>query len=62
MYTVYVYIYDKIPFRRHKNQTTSMIRTCPKHGGGETVKRSTGMETIRVKETRLTQTYLGGGD
>jgi hypothetical protein len=25
-------------------------------------KRSTGMATIREKETRQTQTYLGGGD
>jgi hypothetical protein len=27
-----------------------------------TAKRSTGMATIREKETRHTQTYLGGGD
>jgi hypothetical protein len=32
----------------------------PKDGGGETTKRSTGM--AREKETRQTQTYLGGGD
>jgi hypothetical protein len=36
--------------------------TCPKDGGGETAKRSTGMATVREKETRQTQTYLGGGD
>ena len=28
----------------------------------ESTKRSTGMATIREKETRQTQTYLGGGD
>jgi hypothetical protein len=40
-----------------------MIYTdSPKDGGGETTKRSTGMATIREKETRQTQTYLGGGD
>jgi hypothetical protein len=33
-----------------------------KHGGGETTKISTGMATIREKEARQTQTYLGGGD
>ena len=38
-----------------------MVRTCPKDGGGDTTKRSTGMATIREKEKRQTQTYLGGG-
>jgi hypothetical protein len=36
--------------------------TCPKDGRGETTERSTGMVTIREKEMRQTQTYLGGGD
>jgi hypothetical protein len=39
-----------------------MVWTCPKDGGGETIKKSTGMATIREKERRQTQTYLGGGD
>jgi hypothetical protein len=39
-----------------------MVRTCPKAGGGETAERGTGMATIREKETRQTQTYLGGAD
>jgi hypothetical protein len=39
-----------------------MVLTCPKDGGGETAKMSTGMATVREKETRQTQTYLGGGD
>jgi hypothetical protein len=41
----------------------------PRHGykesvfiGGETATRSPAMATIREKETRQTQTYLGGGD
>jgi hypothetical protein len=38
-----------------------MIRTCPNDGGGETTKRSTGMATIREKETRQTQTYRAEG-
>jgi hypothetical protein len=33
-----------------------------KNGGGENTKTSTGMATIREKETRQTETYLGGGD
>jgi hypothetical protein len=37
------------------------VCTCG-DGGGETTKRSTGMATIREKETRQTQTYLGGGE
>jgi hypothetical protein len=32
------------------------------HVQRETIKRSTGMATIKEKETRQTQTYLGGGD
>jgi hypothetical protein len=39
-----------------------MVQTCPKDGGRETAKRITGMATIREKEMRQTQTYLGGGD
>jgi hypothetical protein len=34
----------------------------PKDGGGETAKRGTGMATVRGKEKRQTETYLGGGD
>jgi hypothetical protein len=34
----------------------------PKDGGGETAKRGTGIADIREKETRQTETYLGGGD
>jgi hypothetical protein len=30
--------------------------------GGGTAKRGTGMATVREKEKRQTQTYLGGGD
>jgi len=37
-----------------------MVRTCPKDGGGETTKRSTGMATIREKKTRQTQTWAEG--
>jgi hypothetical protein len=33
-----------------------------KDGGGETAKRGTGMATVREKEKRQTQTYLGRGD
>jgi hypothetical protein len=40
-----------------------MVRTVQRmEGGGETAKRGTGMATVREKETRQTQTYLGGGD
>jgi hypothetical protein len=53
---------DKIHFRRHKNYRGSMVWTCPQDGGGGTAKRSTEMAAIREKETRQTQTYLGGGD
>jgi hypothetical protein len=34
----------------------------PKDGGGETAIRGPGMATVREKEKRQTQTYLGGGD
>ena len=44
------------------NQTTATVWTCPKNGGGETTNKSTEMAAIREKETRWTQTYLGGGD
>jgi LmbE family N-acetylglucosaminyl deacetylase len=46
----------------HKNKTTSMVWTCTKDGGGETAKKGTEMATIREKEARQAQTYLGGGD
>jgi hypothetical protein len=39
--------HDKMPFRRYKNQTAPTVQTCPKDGGGETAKRSTGMAAIR---------------
>jgi hypothetical protein len=39
-----------------------MVWTYPKVAGRETAKTSTGMATIRDKETRQTQTYLGEGD
>jgi hypothetical protein len=41
-----------ISFRRYKNETASMVWTCPKDGGGETTKRSNEMAAIREKETR----------
>jgi hypothetical protein len=45
-----------------KENKIKQCKTCPKDGGGETTKKGTGMATIREKETRQTQTYLGGRD
>jgi hypothetical protein len=53
---------DKIPFRRRKNETTPMVRTVQRMEEGRLPKRGTGMATIREKENRQTQIYLGGGD
>jgi hypothetical protein len=39
-----------------------MVWTYPKDGGGVTTKRGSAMATIRQKEKRQTQTYLGGGN
>jgi hypothetical protein len=54
-------LYRRLP-RRLINFIVKMVWTCLKDGGGETAKNGTGMATIREKEARQTQTYLGGGD
>jgi hypothetical protein len=45
-----------------KNQTTSTVWTVQRMEEGRLPKEVHGMATVREKETRQTQTYLGGGD
>jgi hypothetical protein len=40
---------ENVSFRRYKNQTTSVLWTCPKNGRGETAKSSYVMASTRKK-------------